>query len=63
MGISRCGGFHRSEIEHVDARGRHVTDLGPTRALTVTFWIPVFAMIQGALFLAETTTAARVVVL
>jgi drug/metabolite transporter (DMT)-like permease len=40
---------------------RLIADIGPTRALTVTFLIPVFAMVWGALFLAETITVARVV--
>jgi drug/metabolite transporter (DMT)-like permease len=40
---------------------RLIADVGPTRALTVTFLIPVFAMAWGALFLAETITVARVV--
>jgi drug/metabolite transporter (DMT)-like permease len=40
---------------------RLIADVGPTRALTVTFLIPIFAMAWGALFLAETITVARVV--
>jgi drug/metabolite transporter (DMT)-like permease len=40
---------------------RLIADVGPTRALTVTFLIPVFAMIWGALFLAESITVARIV--
>ena len=40
---------------------RLISDIGPTRALTVTFLIPVFAMAWGALFLAETITMARIV--
>jgi drug/metabolite transporter (DMT)-like permease len=33
-----------------------IADVGPTRALTVTFLIPVFAMLWGLLFLGETVT-------
>jgi drug/metabolite transporter (DMT)-like permease len=40
---------------------RLIGDIGPTRALTVTFLISVFAMVWGALFLEETITVARVV--
>jgi drug/metabolite transporter (DMT)-like permease len=36
---------------------RLITDVGPSRALTVTFLIPVFGMLWGALFLGETITA------
>jgi drug/metabolite transporter (DMT)-like permease len=36
---------------------RLVIDVGPARALTVTFLIPVFGMLWGALFLAEPITA------
>jgi len=36
---------------------RLVADVGPTRALTVTFLIPVFGMLWGALFLGEAITA------
>lgn len=32
---------------------RLISDLGPTRALTVTFLIPLFAVLWGALFLGE----------
>ncbi len=39
---------------------RLISDIGPTRALTVTFLIPVFAMAWGALFLGETITVARI---
>ncbi|GAB3540934.1 EamA family transporter [Noviherbaspirillum agri] len=35
---------------------RLIADLGPTRALTVTFLIPLFAMLWGALFLQEAIT-------
>ena len=30
-----------------------IADIGPSRALTVTFLIPVFGMLWGALFLGE----------
>ncbi|RZI43409.1 EamA/RhaT family transporter [Herbaspirillum sp. HC18] len=33
---------------------RLIADIGPTKALTVTFLIPLFAMVWGALFLHET---------
>jgi drug/metabolite transporter (DMT)-like permease len=33
-----------------------IADIGPTKALTVTFLIPVFAMVWGLLFLNETVT-------
>jgi drug/metabolite transporter (DMT)-like permease len=33
-----------------------IADIGPTKALTVTFLIPVFAMVWGLLFLNETIT-------
>ena len=36
---------------------RLIADVGPTRALTVTFLQPVFAMIWGAIFLGESITA------
>ncbi|HSD41455.1 MAG TPA: DMT family transporter [Burkholderiales bacterium] len=36
---------------------RLITDVGPSRALTVTFLIPVFGMLWGAVFLGETITA------
>jgi drug/metabolite transporter (DMT)-like permease len=35
---------------------RLITDVGPTRALTVAFLMPAFGMIWGALFLDETIT-------
>jgi drug/metabolite transporter (DMT)-like permease len=35
---------------------RLIADVGPTRALTVTFLVPVFAMLRGLLFLGETVT-------
>lgn len=35
---------------------RLIADLGPTKALTVTFLIPLFAMLWGALFLQEAVT-------
>jgi drug/metabolite transporter (DMT)-like permease len=37
---------------------RLIVDLGATRALTVTFLIPLFALLWGALFLHETITAS-----
>ncbi len=37
---------------------RLIRDCGPTRALTVTFLIPVFGVLWGALFLGETITPA-----
>ena len=36
---------------------RLINDVGPARALTVTFLIPVFGMLWGALFLGEAITA------
>jgi drug/metabolite transporter (DMT)-like permease len=36
---------------------RLMTDLGPTRALTVTYVIPVFGMLWAAIFLGESITA------
>ncbi len=36
---------------------RLVTDIGPTRALTVTYLIPVFGVLWGALFLGEALSA------
>ncbi len=33
-----------------------IADVGPTRALTVTFLVPVFAILWGLLFLGETVT-------
>jgi drug/metabolite transporter (DMT)-like permease len=35
---------------------RLIADIGPTRALTVTFLIPLFGMLWGALFLGEAIT-------
>ena len=35
---------------------RLITDIGPTGALTVTYLIPIFGVIWGALFLDETLT-------
>jgi drug/metabolite transporter (DMT)-like permease len=35
---------------------RLIADLGPTKALTVTFLIPLFALLWGALFLNETVS-------
>jgi drug/metabolite transporter (DMT)-like permease len=37
---------------------RLIADLGATGALTVTYLIPLFAMLWGALFLAEPVTLA-----
>jgi len=39
---------------------RLVTDVGPTRALTVTFLMPVFGMIWAMLFLNETITISMI---
>ncbi len=39
---------------------RLIQNIGPTKALTVTFLVPVFAMIWGALFLQEPITASMV---
>jgi len=36
---------------------RLIADVGPTRALTVTFLMPLFGMLWGALFLGEAITA------
>jgi drug/metabolite transporter (DMT)-like permease len=36
---------------------RLIANIGPTRALTVTFLIPVFGILWGALFLGEAITA------
>jgi drug/metabolite transporter (DMT)-like permease len=36
---------------------RLIADIGPTRALTVTFLMPLFGMLWGALFLGEAITA------
>jgi drug/metabolite transporter (DMT)-like permease len=35
-----------------------IADVGPTKALTVTFLIPIFAMVWGALFLREAITVS-----
>ena len=35
---------------------RLMSDLGPTRTMTVTFLIPVFGMLWGVLFLGESVT-------
>ena len=40
---------------------RLIADVGPTRALTVTFLIPVFGMFWGALFLGEAITPVMAV--
>ncbi len=39
---------------------RLIQNIGPTKALTVTFLVPVFAMLWGALFLKEPITASMV---
>jgi drug/metabolite transporter (DMT)-like permease len=39
---------------------RLIADVGPTKALTVTFLIPVFAMLWGAVFLHEGITTSMV---
>ena len=39
---------------------RLVADIGPTGALTVTYLIPIFGVIWGALFLGETLTLPMV---
>ena len=39
---------------------RLIADVGPTRALTVTFLMPAFGMLWGALFLHETITLAMI---
>jgi drug/metabolite transporter (DMT)-like permease len=39
---------------------RLIANVGPTRALTVTFLIPVFAMLWGVLFLGEVLTASTI---
>ncbi len=36
---------------------RLIEEAGPARALAVTFVVPVFAVLYGVLFLAETVTA------
>ena len=40
---------------------RLIADIGPTRALTMAFLMPVFGMVWGALFLAEPITLAMIV--
>lgn len=39
---------------------RLIADIGPTKALTVTFLMPVFTMFWAALFLEETVTAVMI---
>ena len=39
---------------------RLIADIGPTRALTVTFLIPLFAMLWGVVFLGEALTMSTV---
>jgi drug/metabolite transporter (DMT)-like permease len=39
---------------------RLIHDLGPTKALTVTFLMPVFGMIWGALLLHETISLGMI---
>jgi len=41
-------------------RGQH-RDIGPTRALTVTFLMPAFGMVWGAWLLDERITAGMIV--
>jgi drug/metabolite transporter (DMT)-like permease len=38
---------------------RLIADVGPVRAMTVTFLIPLFGVLWGALFLGEAVTAAH----
>lgn len=40
---------------------RLIVDVGPTRALTVTFLTPIFGLLWGALFLREAITPAKLV--
>ncbi|HYL88085.1 MAG TPA: DMT family transporter [Burkholderiales bacterium] len=40
---------------------RLIADIGPTGALTVTYLIPLFGMVWGALFLGEAITASMIV--
>jgi drug/metabolite transporter (DMT)-like permease len=40
---------------------RLIADLGPTKALTVTFLIPLFALIWGAVFLHESLTVSTLI--
>ena len=40
---------------------RLIKDVGPSRALTVTFLIPAFAMLWGSIFLGESITATMLV--
>jgi drug/metabolite transporter (DMT)-like permease len=40
---------------------RLIADIGPTKALTVTFLMPAFTMIWAAVFLGETITAAMII--
>lgn len=40
---------------------RLIADLGPTRALTVTFLIPLFAVLWGGVFLGETIGAGTII--
>jgi len=39
---------------------RLIQDLGPTRALTVTFLMPIFGIFWGAIFLGESVTLAMI---
>jgi drug/metabolite transporter (DMT)-like permease len=39
---------------------RLIADVGPTRAMTVTFLMPAFGMLWGRLFLGETITLAMI---
>lgn len=40
---------------------RLIADIGATGALTVTYLIPIFGVLWGALFLGETPDAAMIV--
>ena len=40
---------------------RLMTDVGPTKALTVTFLIPLFALLWGHLFLHEAITMSTLI--
>lgn len=39
---------------------RLIEDLGPTKALTVTFLMPIFGMLWGTVLLGETVTAGMI---
>ena len=40
---------------------RLIADIGPTKALTVTFLMPAFTMIWASLFLGEVVTASMII--